>query len=128
LLATVFAAAVLAAAFTAAACAATCADVAFVDALDLTGDVCRVGVGVNVVPVVAALGVVEEPTGVVVTGAGVAHTAGVIVSVSSVTAPPLARTRPPTETFVVTVTLADASIWPTKVDPVPSVAELPTCQ
>ena len=52
----------------------------------------------------------------------------VIVSVSSVTAPLRARTRPSTVTPVVTVMLVSAMIVPMKLEPVPSVAELPICQ
>ncbi len=52
----------------------------------------------------------------------------VIVSVSSVTAPFRANTRPSIVTPVVTVMLVNARMVPTKVEPVPSVAELPTCQ
>ncbi len=52
----------------------------------------------------------------------------VIVSVSSVTAPLRASTRPSTVTPVVTVMLVSARIVPRNVEPVPSVAELPTCQ
>ena len=52
----------------------------------------------------------------------------VIVSVSSVTAPLRASTRPSTVTPVVTVMLVRAMIVPRKVEPVPSVAELPICQ
>jgi hypothetical protein len=52
----------------------------------------------------------------------------VIVLVSSVTAPFWANTRPSTVTPVVTVISVNARMVPRKVEPVPSVAELPTCQ
>jgi hypothetical protein len=58
----------------------------------------------------------------------VAQADRVIVSVSSVTAPFCARTRPSIVTPVVTVMLVRARIVPRKVEPVPSTAELPTCQ
>ena len=51
-----------------------------------------------------------------------------IVFVSSVTAPFRASTRPSTVAPVVTVMLVSARIVPRKLEPVPSVAELPTCQ
>jgi hypothetical protein len=51
-----------------------------------------------------------------------------MVSVSSVTAPFSARTRPSIVTPVVTVMLWAAKMVPTKLEAVPSVAELPTCQ
>ena len=51
-----------------------------------------------------------------------------IVSLSSVTAPLRASTRPSIVTPVVTVMLVSARMLPRKVEPVPSVAELPTCQ
>ena len=47
---------------------------------------------------------------------------------SSVTAPFSARARPSTVTPWVTVMLVRARIVPANVEPVPSVAELPTCQ
>ena len=52
----------------------------------------------------------------------------VIVSVSRVTAPLRASTRPTTVTPVVTVMLCRARTLPVKVDAVPRVAELPICQ
>ena len=48
--------------------------------------------------------------------------------VSSVTAPFMARVRPVTRVPVVTVMLASARTFPESDVPVPSVAELPTCQ
>src|SRR5579862_9376531 len=74
--------------------------------------------GVVVVPVVVVLVVV-----VCVVQAGL-----VIVFVSSVTAPFLASSRPSTVAPVVAVMLVRARMVPRKLDPVPSVAELPTCQ
>lgn len=47
---------------------------------------------------------------------------------SSVTAPFCARALPESVAFVVSVMLVKARIFPTKVVPVPRVAELPTCQ
>ena len=83
--------------------------------------VAAVVVGVAVVVVVAAVVV-----GAVVVAA--AQVGRAIVSVSSVTAPLRASTRPSTVTPVVTVMLVRARIVPRNVDAVPSVAELPTCQ
>ena len=66
--------------------------------------------------------------GAVVVAAGAAHVDLVIVFVSSVTAPLRASTRPSTVAPVVSVMLVSARIVPRKLEPVPSVAELPTCQ
>jgi 3-hydroxyacyl-CoA dehydrogenase len=66
--------------------------------------------------------------GVVGVGAAGAHVNLTIVSLSSVTAPSRASTRPSTVTPVVTVMLADARIVPMNLEPVLSVAELPICQ
>ena len=52
----------------------------------------------------------------------------VILLPSSVTAPLSAMARPLLLAPVVTVMLLDATIVPAKLDPVPSVAELPICQ
>jgi hypothetical protein len=98
--------------------------------VDVPGVVVVVPVAVApvvVVPVVV-VPVVVVPGVVVVAGGVEAHCEEVIVSVSSVTAPLRASRRPSTETPVVTVMLVRASIVPTKVEPVPSVAELPICQ
>jgi hypothetical protein len=65
---------------------------------------------------------------VVVVTEVVAQLDGVIVSESSVTAPFSARTRPRIVTLVVTVMLWLARTVPTKLESLPSVAELPTCQ
>ena len=79
-------------------------------------------------------GVGAGVTGVGVTGAGaVAQLDLVIVSVSSVSAPaPFAcapaSSLPATVTLFCTVMLVYARTVPTKVEPVLSVAELPTCQ
>jgi hypothetical protein len=80
-----------------------------------------VGVGAGAAAVVVAA--------VVVVVAVVAAQLGlVIVSVSRVTAPLRANTRPSTVVPVVTVMLVRAMIVPLKLEPVPSVAELPICQ
>ena len=52
----------------------------------------------------------------------------VMVSVSSVTAAVRANTRPSTVAPVVTVMEANARMLPLNTEPVPRVAELPTCQ
>ena len=67
---------------------------------------------------------------VVVVGGGglVSHEGVTKVSSSRVTAPLRASARPITWVPVVTVTDVSAMIVPSKVDVVPSVAELPTCQ
>jgi hypothetical protein len=52
----------------------------------------------------------------------------VIVFVSRVTAPLRARTRPSTVAPVCRLMLVRARIVPTNLEPVPSVALLPTCQ
>jgi hypothetical protein len=77
------------------------------------------------VVVVVAPGVVVV---VVVVGSCAAHVDVVMVSVSNVTAPLLASTRPSTVTPVVTVMEVRARMVPRKLESVPSVAELPTCQ
>ena len=56
------------------------------------------------------------------------HVGALKVSVSRVTAPVRARARPCTVTPVVTVIEVSARMLPTNTEPVPSVAELPTCQ
>ena len=71
---------------------------------------------------------------VVVTGvvrsheSGGAHVGLVKTSVSKVTAPVRARARPWTVTPVVTLIEVSARMLPANTEPVPSVAELPTCQ
>jgi hypothetical protein len=67
--------------------------------------------GVDVVPVVAG-----EQLGLV------------MVLVSKVTAPFRASARPSTVAPVVSVIEVNARMFPRNVEPVPSVAELPTCQ
>jgi hypothetical protein len=52
----------------------------------------------------------------------------VTVLVSKVTAPFLASVRPSTVAPVVSVIEVNARMLPRNVEPVPSVAELPTCQ
>lgn len=52
----------------------------------------------------------------------------VTVLVSKVTSPVLASNLPSTTALVPRVILVDARIVPWKLDPLPSVAELPTCQ
>lgn len=59
---------------------------------------------------------------------GAAHIGTVMMLVSNVTSPFLASNRPLTTTPVVAVIDVKAMMVPWKVDPVPSVAELPTCQ
>ena len=76
----------------------------------------------------AVVVVVGPPAVVVVVGGVVLHVGLVIVSVSSVTAPLRASTRPSMVVPVVTVMLVRAKIVPRKKEPVPSVAELPICQ
>jgi hypothetical protein len=90
----------------------------FADPTVVPGTVVAVGVPVELAVVVVVAGVVDV----------VAQLDGVMVSESSVTAPFSARTRPAIVTFVVTVMLWLARIVPTKLESVPSVAELPTCQ
>ena len=63
-----------------------------------------------------------------VVGALRSHSGWVNLLVSSVTAPLRAKARPCTVAPVVTVTDVSAKTLPTKVELVPSVAELPTCQ
>ena len=87
-----------------------------------------VGVGQSVGPVgVGPVGVTVGPVGGAVVG-GALHAGTVIVSLSRVTAPVWASARPTIVLFVVTVIDARARIVPLKLEPVPSVAELPTCQ
>jgi hypothetical protein len=76
-----------------------------------------------VVEVVVAVVVVVGGGGVVVSQPGVVN-----VSSSSVTAPLRASARPWTTVPVVTVTEVKAMIVPMKLECVPKVAELPTCQ
>jgi hypothetical protein len=63
-----------------------------------------------------------------VTGDDSAQVGFVNVSPIKVTAPLRARARPWTVTLRFTVILVRARMLPTNVEPVPSVAELPTCQ
>jgi hypothetical protein len=72
--------------------------------------------------------VVDGCVVVVVTGVGGAQVGWRKVSVSNVTAPFRARALPWTVTPVVTVIDVSARMFPAKSEPVPSVAELPTCQ
>ena len=79
--------------------------------------------------VVVATVVVDVVEVEVVVETGVAIQVGtVIVFISSVTAPLLANKRPFIVAPVVAVTLVKARIVPSKVEFVPSVAELPICQ
>ncbi|HKI17553.1 MAG TPA: hypothetical protein VKA15_06720, partial [Isosphaeraceae bacterium] len=71
--------------------------------------------------------VVVVPAAVVVV-VDVVQAAAVMVSSSRLTWPLRANTRPSTVTPVVTDAEVNARILPTKVLPVPKVAELPTCQ
>lgn len=82
------------------------------------------GAVVDVVDVVV-VGVVVE---VVVVGTAAAHTGTVIVFVSSVTAAVRASSRPWRVAPVVAVMAVSARTEPIRCEPVPSVAELPTCQ
>jgi hypothetical protein len=75
---------------------------------------------VVVVAVVAAVVVVVVPD--------TAQVGTLIVFVSMVTAPPRAKARPSTFAPVSSVIDVVAMIVPTKLDVVPNVAELPTCQ
>jgi hypothetical protein len=59
---------------------------------------------------------------------GTAHTETETALESSVTAPVCANALPDTVALVSSVMLARAKMFPTKVVPVPSVAELPICQ
>jgi hypothetical protein len=81
---------------------------------------------------VPATGVAGEADGtvvvVVVAGELAAQVGGVKVSLFKVTAPLRARARPWTVTLLFTVIELRARMLPVKVEPVPSVAELPTCQ
>src|SRR5512135_1967854 len=61
-------------------------------------------------------------------GHAVAQPETLTVLVSSVTAPFRARARPPTLAPVFSVMLVRARMLPLNAVPVPSVAELPTCQ
>jgi hypothetical protein len=84
-----------------------------------------VGVGVGVVPVGVGVGVVGVGVGV---GGGVAQVGAVIVSVSRLTCPLRASTRPAMVSPVVTEIDVRARTVPMKEEWVPRVAELPTCQ
>jgi hypothetical protein len=77
---------------------------------------------------VGAVLVTVEAAVVVVTREHSAHVGFVNVSLFNVTAPLRARARPWTVTLRFTVIEVRARMFPTKVEPVPSVAELPTCQ
>jgi hypothetical protein len=81
-----------------------------------------------VVVLAGAVVVVLAGAVVVVVGGVVAHVGVTKASVSRVTAPVAASTRPCTVTAVATVTDVFARMEPTNTDDVPSVAELPTCQ
>jgi hypothetical protein len=85
-------------------------------------------VGVGPVGVGVGVGPVRVGVGVGVGVGGIAQAGVVIVSSSRVTAPFRASARPSTVSPVVTVIDVRARIVPTKVEPVPSAAELPTCQ
>ena len=86
-----------------------------------------VTVAVKVTGWPATEGLVDDEM-VVPVVAGVVHVARVIVSVSRVTEPLRASARPSRVTPVVIVMDARARMVPRKVELVPSVAELPTCQ
>jgi hypothetical protein len=78
--------------------------------------------------IVAGLNALLTVGGIGLAGGGTAHAATVTVLESIVTAAVCAKVLPATLASVVRVMLAYAKILPTKVEPVPSVAELPTCQ
>jgi hypothetical protein len=82
----------------------------------------------TVVEVVVVVGVVVVVVGGAVVVVTVKHVGTVIVSLSSVTAPALASTRPSMVTPVVTVALVWAKMVPVKSEYVPSVALEPTYQ
>ena len=84
-----------------------------------------VGVGDGLVGVGVGDGLVLVGVGV---GVGVVHAGTVMVSSSRVTAPLRASARPWMVSPVVTVIDSRARMLPSKMEPVPSVAELPTCQ
>ncbi len=90
-----------------------------------TGVLVLVATGVFVLVATGVLVLVA--TGVFVGVAGVLVQPETVL-VSMVTAPVRAKTRPLTLTPVVSVSLARASRLPWNIVPVPSVAELPTCQ
>ena len=123
--AAIFAAAIFAAAFFAAAFFAAAFFAAAFFAAALLTPLFAVGAEVEDTAVVV---VVTPVTAVVVGVVAVAQPGVEMVSVSSVTAPFSARTRPSTVTECVTVMLWAANTVPRKLEPVPSVAELPTCQ
>lgn len=78
-----------------------------------------------VVVVATTLGIIGATT---IGTDGVTHTGVVIELESSVTAPFLASTLPSTCAPVVSVAEVRASMFPLKIELVPSVAELPICQ
>jgi RecA/RadA recombinase len=82
----------------------------------------------TVVVVVCAVVVVDGTVVVVVVDDDRRQVGTAIVLASMVTAPVLARTRPVTVAFVLSVIDVDARIEPLNCVVVPSVAELPTCQ
>ncbi len=65
---------------------------------------------------------------VVTEGRAAAHDGRVNTSLFNVTAPFRARACPSTVTPLFTVTEVRARMFPTKLEPLPNVAELPTCQ
>jgi hypothetical protein len=87
----------------------------------------RVSVEVPPALIVAGLNALPIVGGIGVTG-GATHEAKDTLLLSIVTAPFRARTLPETVVLVKRLMLVSARIFPTKVVPVPSVAELPTCQ
>lgn len=70
----------------------------------------------------------RDPEPVHGVGDDVEHVAAVIVSASNVTEAFRANARPSTVTLVCTWMEVNARMFPVKVEFVPSVAELPTCQ
>lgn len=83
---------------------------------------------VEVLEAAVVLVVVEAAVVLVVVDEVVEHVGTVMVLVSRLTCPLRARTRPETVAPVSTVAEVSAKMVPTNEVPVPSVAELPTCQ
>ena len=83
----------------------------------------------SLLPLVLPSPLETDPPGTRLTWAAATHAVGLVMTlVSSVTAPLRASRRPTTRAPVVAVMLVLARTVPTNLDPVPNVAELPTCQ
>ena len=89
-------------------------------------DMPLVSLGLN--PVFGSVGVVEEVDELVVLESGVVQAGTVMVVLLSTTSAFLASSLPLTVELPLSVIDVKAIIVPTKVEPVPSVAELVTCQ